>query len=66
MSAAPPKSRPISPEILAPAGNREMMHAAVENGADAVYFGLDQFHARMRTREFTCDSLPEVMSSLHE
>ncbi len=26
-------------ELLAPAGNREALHAAVENGADAVYVG---------------------------
>ena len=36
----------VRPEILAPAGNEEMMRAAVENGADAVYFGLQSFNAR--------------------
>ena len=31
------------PELLAPAGNWECAQAAVENGADAIYFGLDRF-----------------------
>ncbi|MCA9048256.1 MAG: hypothetical protein KDA89_05980, partial [Planctomycetaceae bacterium] len=36
-------------ELLAPAGDRDCIHAAVENGADAVYFGLDTgFNARAR------------------
>ena len=34
------------PEILAPAGNREMLGAAVFSGADAVYLGLTGFNAR--------------------
>lgn len=66
MSQAPPQITTKAPEILAPAGNEEMMHAAIENGADAVYFGLDQFHARMRTRAFTTADLPRVMAMLHE
>ncbi|MCO7110950.1 hypothetical protein NIA69_19900 [Gemmiger formicilis] len=33
------------PEILAPAGNREMLGAAVFSGADAVYLGLTGFNA---------------------
>ncbi len=54
------------PEILAPAGNWEMMHAAVENGADAVYFGLDAFNARIRADNFAAADLPEIMAQLHE
>lgn len=53
------------PEILAPAGNAEMMHAAVENGADAVYFGVQAFNARLRADNFTLEELPETMSYLH-
>lgn len=53
------------PEILAPAGNREMMVAAVENGADAVYFGLQEFNARIRAANFSTDELPEIMAWLH-
>ncbi len=53
------------PEILAPAGNKEMMHAAVENGADAVYFGVQAFNARLRADNFSLEELPETMSYLH-
>ncbi|QSJ19484.1 U32 family peptidase [Nostoc sp. UHCC 0702] len=53
------------PEILAPAGNWECAKAAVENGADAIYFGLDKFNARMRAQNFTEADLPELMTFLH-
>lgn len=36
------------PEVLAPAGGWKQLYAAVENGADAVYFGLTDFNARAR------------------
>ena len=53
------------PELLAPAGDWECVKAAVENGADAIYFGLDRFNARMRARNFTEADLPELMACLH-
>src|SRR5215213_3092225 len=53
------------PELLAPAGDFEALRAAVANGADAVYFGLDQFNARHRAPNFTLQTLPEVMAYLH-
>lgn len=53
------------PELLAPAGDWECVKAAVENGADAVYFGLDRFNARMRARNFTEADLPRLMEFLH-
>ncbi|MBW4448819.1 MAG: U32 family peptidase [Spirirestis rafaelensis WJT71-NPBG6] len=53
------------PELLAPAGNWECAKAAVENGADAIYFGLDRFNARMRAENFTEADLPELMQFLH-
>jgi putative protease len=37
----------------------------VENGADAIYFGLDKFNARMRAENFTEADLPELMAFLH-
>ena len=36
------------PEILAPAGDEAALRAAVEAGADAVYFGLERWNARAR------------------
>ncbi|BAU14032.1 peptidase U32 [Leptolyngbya sp. NIES-3755] len=54
-----------TPELLAPAGNWECAKAAIENGADAIYFGLDRFNARMRAENFTESDLPELMEFLH-
>src|SRR5580765_8406272 len=53
------------PELLAPAGDWECARAAVENGADAIYFGLDRFNARMRAKNFTEADLPALMEFLH-
>src|SRR5580704_7396860 len=53
------------PELLAPAGDWECAKAAVENGADAIYFGLDRFNARMRAHNFTEADLPRLMEFLH-
>jgi len=53
------------PELLAPAGDWDCARAAVENGADAVYFGLEKFNARMRADNFTAADLPNLMEFLH-
>ena len=55
----------IKPELLAPAGDRTCLIAAVENGADAVYFGLQRHNARIRAHNFDGADLPEVMALLH-
>jgi U32 family peptidase len=52
------------PEIMSPAGHWPEMHAAVEAGADAVYFGLRHFSARAKVG-FETDELPEIMRFLH-
>ena len=56
---------PPLPELLAPAGDWDCAKAAVENGADAIYFGLDKFNARMRANNFTEADLPRLMEFLH-
>ena len=53
------------PELLAPAGCWASLKAAVANGADAVYFGVEQFNARLRAENFRRSDLPEVMDWLH-
>ncbi len=53
------------PELLAPAGDRTCLIAAVENGADAVYFGLQRHNARACAANFDGAELPEVMALLH-
>ncbi len=58
--------RPVRlPELLAPAGDWDCARAAVENGADAIYFGLEKFNARMRAHNFTEADLPKLMEFLH-
>src|SRR5579859_6421390 len=54
----------IKPEIMSPAGYWPQLHAAIEAGADAVYFGLTHFSARAKVG-FTLAELPEVMRTLH-
>ncbi len=54
------------PELLAPAGDWSCLKAAVASGADAVYFGLPKFNARMRADNFSEDQLPEVVRYLHK
>jgi U32 family peptidase len=53
------------PELLSPAGNWECLRAAVANRADAVYFGLECFNARLRAENFHAEELPEIMGYLH-
>src|SRR5262245_31893076 len=60
-----PEPRLRLPELLAPAGDWDCVRAAVENGADAVYFGLERFNARMRAKNFTVADLPPLMAFLH-
>jgi hypothetical protein len=49
---APPTERRVKPELLSPAGDRTCLLAAVENGADAIYFGLRRHNARIRAMNF--------------
>src|ERR1017187_5995759 len=48
------------------AGGEHGVRAAVANGADAVYFGLEKFNARMRADNFTEEELPGLVRFLHE
>jgi len=53
------------PELLSPAGDWDCLRAAVASGADAVYFGLPRFNARMRAENFSEADLPGVVAFLH-
>ncbi|OIJ15704.1 peptidase U32 [Anaerobacillus arseniciselenatis] len=53
-------------ELLAPVGNWDCLRAAVANGADAIYFGVDKYNARVRAKNFQMDELPEIMVYLHK
>jgi len=52
------------PEIMSPAGYWPQLQAAVEAGADSVYFGLKHFSARAKVG-FDLSELPRVMETLH-
>jgi len=54
------------PEILAPAGDRDALSAALAAGADAIYFGLDDgFNARARAANFSSDALADIVAWIH-
>jgi putative protease len=56
----------MRPEILAPAGDRASLRAALAAGADAVYFGLDDgFNARARAKNFPLDELRPTVAEIH-
>lgn len=56
----------VRPELLAPARDADCIRAAIENGADAVYFGLQiGFNARDRAVNFAVEELPQTMAFLH-
>ncbi|MEP3479852.1 MAG: DUF3656 domain-containing protein [Fuerstiella sp.] len=60
------KSNSLNAELLAPAGDWDCLTAAVENGADAVYFGLESgFNARARATNFQLDDLDRIVDFLH-
>lgn len=52
-------------ELLAPAGNWDCLRAAAANGADAVFFGLPRFNARLRADNFKDEELAEVVQFCH-
>ncbi len=48
-------------ELMAPAGNFESLQAALDNGADSIYFGVEQLNMRARASiNFTLDDLKEI------
>jgi putative protease len=56
---------PQKPEIMSPAGYWPQLRAAIEAGADAVYFGLHHFTARAKVG-FSLEELPEALATLHK
>ncbi len=53
-------------ELLLPAGNWNCLRAAVENGADAVYFGVKEFNARRRADNFELKEVKEKVDYCHK
>jgi len=49
-------------ELMAPAGNFAAMQAAIDAGADSIYFGVEQLNMRARaSMNFTLDDLDEIV-----
>lgn len=59
------RSHAPRPEILAPAGNADMLRAAVLSGADAVYLGLTGYNARRSAGNFTPEELSRAAAFCH-
>lgn len=57
---------PRRPELLAPAGDKVSLRAALDAGADAVYFGAGTFNMRKRAQNFAPGDIAEVVSLCHE
>ena len=53
-------------ELLAPAGNFISLRAVLENGADAVYIGLDGYNMRANANNFTFNDLDKVAKTAGE
>lgn len=53
-------------ELLAPAGDEECFKAAIAAGADAVYFGMEQFSARTRAKNITVKQAEYLIPLAHE
>jgi len=49
-------------ELMAPAGDFSALQAALDNGADSVYFGVEQLNMRARSSaNFSVEDLPEIV-----
>ena len=56
----------IKPELVSPAGDWSSLIAAVESGADSVYFGIKTLNMRNLAANFDIMELPKIMQYLHE
>ena len=53
-------------EILSPVGSPKSLRSAVENGADAVYFGVGKFNARRRAENIDIEELRDTVEYAHD
>jgi len=54
-----------TPDILAPAGDRQSLFAALKGGADAVYLGIHNFNARWGATNFELSELEDAIDLTH-
>jgi len=53
-------------ELMAPAGSQAALTAAIDAGADSVYFGVGKLNMRARSADFTADDLPGIAARCRE
>lgn len=53
-------------ELLSPVSDRVMLKAAIDAGANAVYFGLKNLNMRATAKNFTIEELPEIVKICHD
>lgn len=53
------------PELLAPVQDYTSLTTAIENGADAVFFGIKGFNMRASAKNFTVNDLPKIVKTAH-
>lgn len=56
----------MKPEIMSPAGNWTCLRAALQAGADAVYFGLNELNMRSNYRNFRPAEMPAIATACHQ
>ncbi len=59
-------TRQFVPELLAPAGSLDAVRAAIANGADAVYLGVERFNARDEGAQLTLPDLEAACAMARE
>ncbi|MBR9675507.1 U32 family peptidase [Candidatus Woesearchaeota archaeon] len=53
-------------ELLAPVGNTTMLRAAINSGADSVYFGLKNLNMRAKAKNFELGQLKKIVEECHK
>lgn len=55
----------FKPELMAPASSWAMLNAAIQNGADAIYFGIEKLNMRAAAKNFSINELSEIVNACH-
>jgi putative protease len=55
-----PPTSSLPPELMAPAGDWTMLHAAIKAGTDAVYFGINKLNMRAKAKNFNITELTKI------
>ena len=56
----------MKPELLAPCHDMSTLIAAINGGANAVYFGVKKYNMRMKAKNFSIKELNKIVKYCHE